>query len=175
MKSTILFLTGLLLFQSCAFLTSFKSYELERGPKSSFNSPKAFTDNFSHTLVFFEDGSFLSIEQLSPEEIEQYLANNNYKIYRKFDDYRFKWGVYKISADAITLELQEKVHQWGLIEVCQWHGTLREKELQILPIERKAKNELDFFTFTRSGKLFQIDEDILNNIKIDPNRSWVNH
>lgn len=168
-------LVGLFFLQSCALITSYKSFKLERDPISSFQSRQVFSDSFSHTVMFFEDGSFLSISELSPDKLNEYLDKNKYKIYKKFDDHRFKWGVYKVAADTVTIELHEKVHQWGIIKICRWKGIIRENQLKILALEREAKNGLDFFTFTSGGKLFKTAEAILDYTKIDPRLSWINY
>jgi len=164
----------LLLSQSCAVLTSLKPLKLERGEKTSFQTTQVYTDNFGHTLIFFEDGSLLSIENLSPENVVEYLETHNYKIYKKFDDHRFNWGVYQSDNDKITIELHEKVHQWGTIKVCQWNGVIKENNLEILPIKRKLKPELDFYTFTTKGKLFKNAPNFVEATRINPKQAWVN-
>lgn len=166
---------GLFLFQSCALLTSSKSFKLERGEKTSFQVKRIYTDDFTHTVVFFDDGILLSIKGVSPENIADYLENHRYKIYKKFDDYRFKWGVYKMINDTISIELQEKVHQWGLLEVCRWQGVLKGNELQILPLDEELNGGLDFYTFSRNGvTLKSANEFLLEEVTIDPKLSWVN-
>jgi len=165
---------GLFLFQSCALLTSSKSFKLERGENTSFRNQQVYTDGFAHTVVFFGDGILLSIKDVSPENIADYLEKNNYKIYKKFDDYRFKWGVYKLSGDTAIIELEEKVHQWGLIEVFRWQGVLGD-ELQILPIKKELKGGLDFYTFSKNGiKLKSANQSLLEKSSINPKLSWVN-
>ena len=166
---------GLFLFQSCALLSSCKSFKLERGEKTSFQVKRIYTDDFIHTVVFFNDGTLLSIKGVSPENITDYLENHRYKIYKKFDDYHFKWGVYKMLKDTISIELQEKVHQWGLIEVCRWQGVLKGNELQILPIDEELNGGLDFYTFSKNGvKLKTANEFLLEEVTIEPKLSWVN-
>lgn len=175
MRRTTALIVGLFLLQSCALLTSYKSFKLDRGKKSSFQTQQVFTDEYMHTVIFFEDGIVLVIRIISPENISDYLTKNQYKIYKKFDDYRFKWGVYKILNDTIFIELQEKVHQWGLLEVCRWQGVLNGNELQILQIDKELNSGLDFYTFSKDGITLQLaNESLLENAKINPKLSWVN-
>lgn len=171
-----MFFVGLFLFQSCALITSCKSFKLERGEKTSFQIQQTYTDNFAHTVIFFDDGTLLSIEDVSPENIAEYLVNHRYKIYKKFDDYRFKWGVYKVLSDTVSFELQEKVHQWGFIEICRWQGILKGNDLQILPNDRELSGGLDFYTFSKNGMtLKSANASLLEKATINPKLSWVNN
>lgn len=176
MIRTAALIVGLFLFQSCALLTSCKKFNLDRGEKTSLQVKQTYTDDFAHTVIFFDDGTLLSIEDVSPKNIAEYLENHRYKIYKKFDDYRFKWGVYKVLSDTISFELQEKVHQWGLIEVCLWKGVLKGSNLQILPINRELNGGLDFYTFSENGVTLKLaNESLLEKATIDPKLSWVNN
>ena len=156
-------------------MTSFKPFNLERGEKTSFQEQQVFTDSFSQTVVFFEDGTLLSINVLSPEDIAEYIVKHNYKIYKKFDDYHFNWGIYRIFEDTVTIELQEKVHQWGIIEICRWQGIISGNKLRILPINKKSNGGLDFYTFSRNGIMLKaVSNSIFENAIIDHKLSWVN-
>lgn len=167
---------GLNLFQSCALITSCKLFKLERGEKTSFQTQQVFTDAYMNTVVFYSDGTLLAVRIISPENITEYLENNRYKIYKKFDDYHFKWGVYKIVGDTVSFELQEKVHQWGLIDVCRWQGVLKGNVLQILPIDRELNGGLDFYAFSNNGMTLRLaNESLLEKTAIDPKLSWVNN
>ncbi|MDP3461685.1 MAG: hypothetical protein Q8S18_02735 [Bacteroidales bacterium] len=149
---------------------------MERGEITSFKTQQIFSDDFNLTVIFFGDGTLLSIKVLPPENIVKYLEKHNYKIYKKFDDYRFNWGVYKISNDTVILELQEKVHQWGFIDICRWQGVLKENELQILPINKELHGGLDFYTFSQNGiTLKTANESLFEKAAINPKLSWVNN
>lgn len=172
---TALLAIALFFFQSCALMTSFSSFKLERGKKTSFQTQHVFTDKLDNTVVFFEDGTLLVIQDLPPENITKYIEKNNYKIYKKFDDYRFKWGVYRISNDTVSFELHEKVHQWGFIEICRWEATLKDDSLKVLPIKKKISGGLDFYTFSKDGAILKTaDRKLIGTSLINHKLAWVN-
>ncbi len=107
----VLILAILITLPSCALLTSYKKYTLQRAPQATFQNRIGFSDNFSKSIIFYDDGSCLFIRTIDPNNIDGYLSENNYKIYGRISDYHFYWGVYKVNPYFIEIEFIESVHQ----------------------------------------------------------------
>lgn len=173
-KSLILIL--LLSLQSCALVTSYKKFSLERDPAQSFQERMTYSGDNGGVMFFFPDGTFLLLRPMSPDRVENYFNRLNFKIYGRFSDYRIHWGKYRVEQDSVQIELLEKVHQWGFMGITRWNAVLKNKgkDIEILPgpVNRKVKT-VYAPTFDYGGENYFQDQS-LQNIKIEPEKAWVN-
>lgn len=171
MKKLYIFVLWGVLMQSCALITSRQSFQLERSTKTSFDDKKVFK-GFSDILIFFEDGTFLSIKYQG--NIDEYVKNKKYKIYNYFDDDKFVWGVYRVDNEIVTIETLEKVHQWGVLNIFRWKGKIEGDILCIYASTEVDKNQRKYLNF-REGEKFNKSEDIFEQIsEIESKKAWVN-
>ena len=169
-------LLALLSLQSCALATSYQKFSLEPDPRLTFQERMTFSSENGGTLFFFPDGTFLLVNPMSSDVMEDYLERRNYKIYGRFSDYRFNWGKYQVEQDTVQMELLEKVHQWGFMGITRWKAKLKnqDKEIEILPGPLNRNPTTVFApTFNYEGESY-IWDDALQDIKIEPEKAWVN-
>lgn len=166
----------LLTLPSCALVTSYKKFTLQRAPQTTLQNKISFSDNFTTSLIFYEDGSCLLIQLIDPDKISDYLKENKYKVYGRFSDYHFDWGIYKVNQESIEIELLEKVHQWGFLAITRWNAIIKDngKTIEILPGPVNRKVQIHYSTtFEHKGETMKLDTALLN-LDIDPAKAWVN-
>jgi hypothetical protein len=174
--SRLFILMLLLSLQSCALVTSYKSFSLERDPSRIFPDKKTFSGKPYGVLFFFPDGTFLLFDTF-PSRIEDDLTKSNYRIYKKLSDpTSVLWGVYQVEQDSILIELLEKVHQAGFMGITRWKAVLKNKgkELEVLPGPVNRKVRMPYYpTFSYKGNSY-FEDSTLQDIKINPAKAWVN-
>jgi hypothetical protein len=176
MRRVILLLTFLIVLQSCVFVTSFKKFTITRGNEKAFHDREFYSDNFSNTIFFFEDGSCLLITSMNLQDVGIFVDKEKSNIYGKFSDYRSHWGLYQINGDSLEIEFLQKVHQWGFMGICKWKASLNENGeiLKVLqgPVNRKIKTTFST-TFQYAGLSLKKTHK-LDSFKIDPKKAWIN-
>lgn len=133
--SKVVCLILLLSFQSCALLTSYKKFSLERDTRFTFQEKTSFYDGKTHSLIFYEDSSCL-LMSLPKQWIESYLTRKHSKIHSRIPGDRFyHWGIYQVQQDTVSIELMEKVDQLGFMGIIRWVAVLKNegKRLELLP------------------------------------------
>jgi hypothetical protein len=172
----VIILILLLSLQSCALITSYKKFSLERDPNLMFKEKMTFSGVNRGVLFFFEDGTMLFVAPMSSDMVEDYFKDLDYEIYGRFSDYRLHWGRYQVEQDSIQLELLEKVHQAGFNGITRWKAVLKNqgKELEVLPGPVNRKVSMPYYpTFPYKGNSY-FEDSTLQEIKIDPAKAWVN-
>ncbi|MFN3802557.1 MAG: hypothetical protein ACK4SB_12880 [Belliella pelovolcani] len=150
---------------------------MERNSESSFSDKVCFTNNVSYSLFFYENGSCLLVKAINAKELDSYLKKIEFDIYHKWSaDQWFQWGVYKVQNDTVTMEFLEKVDQWGFMGMSKWDAILKNDRETIVvlpgPKNRKIK-ELNYFSISHTEIVLQ-KTNVLDSIKIDPTKAWVN-
>lgn len=174
-NSKIVWLMLLLSLQSCALVTSYRKFSLERKLNLTLQEKTGFYDGNSHSLIFYEDGSCL-LMSMPKEWLGNYLKQNKGRIYSRIPGFPFyHWGVYQIKQDTIRIELLEKVDQLGFMGITRWVSVLKDegKELELLPGGPVNREKIFLPTLPKSGLFFKLDS-TLNDFEFSPEKAWVN-
>lgn len=165
----------LLTLPSCALITSYRKFSLERKPNLTFQEKTGFYDGNSHAMIFFEDGSCLLLS-MPKEMLGNYLKRNKGKVHSRIPgDQLYHWGVYHIQQDTVRIELLEKVDQWGFMGITRWLALLQDggKGLELLtggPVNRK---NVFLPTLPPNGLSLKLDS-TLHDYQFSPWKAWVN-